>query len=203
MNVEFTGRQYEVTPAVRRHVQNGLEKISKILGDSFDTHVVLSIEKHRHIAEITVTVRANSLVGLAEANDMMLAVNEAIEKIDRQAVKYRTKFKSKKRIQRKAAAAGRWNGNMAPAVDTKIMVGTSETTAVDVLVHTFPGVVKIKDAHVVPSSESVAMRPMTLEEAVKEAEFRDREVFVFRDHAGQVRVLHRKKDGRMELIEVP
>jgi putative sigma-54 modulation protein len=188
---------------VRRHVQNGLEKISKILGDSFDTHVVLSIEKHRHIAEITVTVRANSLVGLAEANDMLLAVNEAIEKIDRQAVKYRTKFKAKKRIQRKAAAAGRWNGNMAPAADTKIMVGTSETTAVDVLVHTFPGVVKVKDAHVVPSSESVAMRPMTLEEAVKEAEFRDREVFVFRDHAGQVRVLHRKKDGKMELIEVP
>jgi putative sigma-54 modulation protein len=34
-------------------------------------------------------------------------------------------------------------------------------------------------------------------------EFRDREVFVFRDHAGQVRVLHRKKDGKMELIEVP
>jgi putative sigma-54 modulation protein len=203
MNVEFTGRQYEVTPAVRRHVQNGLEKISKILGDSFDSHVVLSIEKHRHIAEITVTVRANSLVGLAEANDMIQAVNEAIEKIDRQAVKYRTKIKAKKRIQRKAAAAGRWNGSAAPAMDTKIMVGTSETTAVDVLVHTFPGVVKIKDAHVVPSSESVAMRPMTLEEAVKEAEFRDREVFVFRDHAGQVRVLHRKKDGKMELIEVP
>jgi putative sigma-54 modulation protein len=142
-------------------------------------------------------------VGLAEANDMIQAVNEAIEKIDRQAVKYRTKFKAKKRIQRKAAAAGRWNGSAAPAMDTKIMVGTSETTAVDVLVHTFPGVVKIKDAHVVPSSESVAMRPMTLEEAVKEAEFRDREVFVFRDHAGQVRVLHRKKDGKMELIEVP
>ena len=203
MNVEFTGRQYEVTPAVRRQVQNGLEKISKILGDSFDTHVVLSTEKHRHIAEITVIVRANSLVGLAEANDMMAAVNEAIEKIDRQAVKYRTKAKAKKRVARKAAAASRWNGSASPANDTKIMVGTSESTAVDVLVHTFPGIVKITDAHVVPSSESVAIRPMTLEEAVKEAEFRDREVFVFRDHAGQVRVLHRKKDGKLELIEVP
>jgi len=203
MNVEFTGRQYEVTPAVRRQVQSGLEKISKILGDSFDSHVVLSTEKHRHIAEITVIVRANSLVGLAEAPDMTQAVNEAIEKIDRQAVKYRTKYKAKKRTARKAAAAGKWNGNAQPANDTKIMVGTSETTAVDVLVHTFPGIVKIKDAHVVASSESVAMRPMTLEEAVKEAEFRDREVFVFRDHSGQVKVLHRKKDGKMEVIEVP
>jgi putative sigma-54 modulation protein len=203
MNVEFTGRQYEVTPAVRAQVKSGLEKIQKILGDAFDTHVVLSTEKKRHIAEITVIVRANSLVGVAEATDMSQAVNEAIEKIDRQAVKYRTKSKSKKRTARKAAASGRWNGTAAPASDTKIMVGTSETTAVDVLVHTFPGIVKIKDAHVVPSSESVAIRPMTLEEAVKEAEFRDREVFVFKDNAGRVRVLHRKKDGKMELIEVP
>ena len=43
----------------------------------------------------------------------------------------------------------------------------------------------------------------TFEEAVKEAEFRDREVFVFRDHQGKVKVLHRKKDGKMELIEAP
>jgi putative sigma-54 modulation protein len=203
MNVEFTGRQYEVTPAVRKQVEHGLEKLSKILGDTFDTHVVLSAEKRRHKAEITVLVRASSLVGIAEASDMTSAVNEAIEKIDRQAVRYRTKYKAKKRIARKAAAAGRWNGSRAPESDTKVMVGTSETTAVDVLVHTFPGTVRIKDAHVVASSEAVAMRPMTLEEAVKEAEFRDREVFVFRDHAGQVRVLHRKKDGKMELIEVP
>jgi putative sigma-54 modulation protein len=203
MNVEFTGRQYEVTPAVRKQVEHGLEKLSKILGDTFDTHVVLSTEKRRHKAEITVLVRASSLVGVAEASDMTSAVNEAIEKIDRQAVRYRTKNKAKKRIARKAAASGRWNGNAATESDTKVMVGTTETTAVDVLVHTFPGTVRIKDAHVVASSEAVAMRPMTLEEAVKEAEFRDREVFVFRDHAGQVRVLHRKKDGKMELIEVP
>jgi putative sigma-54 modulation protein len=42
-----------------------------------------------------------------------------------------------------------------------------------------------------------------LEEAVKEAEFRDRDVFVFRDPQGKVKVLHRKKDGRVELIEAP
>jgi len=47
------------------------------------------------------------------------------------------------------------------------------------------------------------MRAMTIEEAVKEAEFRDRDVFVFRDTAGKVKVLHRKKDGKMELIEAP
>jgi len=79
----------------------------------------------------------------------------------------------------------------------------TESTAVDVVVHSFPGNVRLTETHVVKSEDSVAMRPMTLEEAVKEAEFKDREVFVFRDHSGKVKVLHRKKDGKMELIEAP
>ncbi|MDP9268174.1 MAG: sigma 54 modulation/S30EA ribosomal C-terminal domain-containing protein [Acidobacteriota bacterium] len=59
------------------------------------------------------------------------------------------------------------------------------------------------EAHVVRSEDSVALRPLTLEEAIKECEFRDREVFVFRDREGRVKVLHRTKDGKMELIEAP
>ena len=71
------------------------------------------------------------------------------------------------------------------------------------LVHSFPSETPLAEPHLVRSNDGVAMRPMSLEEAVKEAAFRDREVFVFRDHGGQALVLHRKKDGKMELIEVP
>ena len=67
----------------------------------------------------------------------------------------------------------------------------------------FPNSVKFTEAHIVKSPDSVSHKPLTLEEAVKEAEFRDREVFVFRDMEGRVKVLHRKKDGKMELIEAP
>ena len=96
-----------------------------------------------------------------------------------------------------------WDRLSTAAEETKIAVGVAESTAVDVVVHAFPGVVRIAEAHIVKSDDSVAMRPMTIEEAVKEAEFRDREVFVFRDHEGRVKVIHRKKDGKMELIEAP
>ena len=47
------------------------------------------------------------------------------------------------------------------------------------------------------------MRPMTLEEAIKEPHFSDRDVFIFRDPKGKVMVLHRASEGKMELIEVP
>lgn len=205
MALELTGRQYEVTPAVRKQVEHGLEKLQKILGKTFDTHVILATEKKRHIAEITINIRNHSFVGIAEAAEMSQAVGDAIDKIDRQAVKYKTKFRAKKRAARKAGATAAWNGAAAetdksPAV---LAVGTSETTAVDVVVHSFPVSSRITEAHVTKSDDSVALSPMTLEEAVKEAEFRDRDVFVFRDRQGKVKVLHRKKDGKMVLIEAP
>ena len=199
MNVEYTGRQFEVTPAIRKQVQSGLEKIQKILGD-FDTHVILSAEKHRHIAEITVTVRNHApIVGLAEATDMVAAIGSALDRIDRQAVKYKTKWKSKKRQARKKFA----QQPMREEVPLAVAVGGTLETAVPVTVHSFPTVVKFTETHIVRSSDSVSHKPLTLEEAVKEAEFRDREVFVFRDPEGKVKVLHRKRDGKMELIEAP
>ena len=68
---------------------------------------------------------------------------------------------------------------------TQTVVGLSEKTAVPVMVHKYPAVAKTTEVHLVRSDEAVAMRPMTLEEAIKEAHFRDRDVFVFRDPKGQ------------------
>ena len=59
------------------------------------------------------------------------------------------------------------------------------------MVHKYPAVAKTTEVHLVRSDEAVAMRPMTLEEAIKEAHFKDRDVFVFRDPKGKVMVLHR------------
>jgi ribosome hibernation promoting factor len=199
MNVEYTGRHFEITPAIRHQVELGLEKIQKLLGNHFDSHVVLSAEKHRHTAEITVTVRNHPpIVGLAEEGEMKVAVGNALDRIDRQAVKYKTRWKSKKRQARKKL-------EQRPKEEIAIAVGASEDmkTSVPIMVHSFPNVAKVTETHVVRSADSVSLKPLTLEEAVKEAEFRDREVFVFRDPQGRVKVLHRKKDGRVEVIEAP
>lgn len=196
MNVEYTGRQCEITPDIRKQVELGLKKLTRILGDNFESKVILSVEKHRCKAEITVSAR-NSVVGLAESTEMNLAVGEALDKIERQIVKHRARTRNIKRQAKK-----KWVGE-APLPEMRVAVGTSATTAIPVVVHTFPAAARITEAHVVTSSDSVAMRPMTLEEAVKEAEFRDRDVFVFRDPKGKVMVLHRTRDGKMELIEAP
>jgi putative sigma-54 modulation protein len=208
MNVEYTGRHYEVTTAIRKEVETGLTKIRKILGDRFETKVILAVEKHRHKAEITISPRNGPIVGLAQAKDMSLAVNEALDHLEKQAVKYKTKWVSKKRSARKSEEVKKWNGN-APVPNeisedgAQPLVGRSKKTAVPVMVHKYPPAAKTTEVHLVRSDEAVAMRPMTLEEAIKEAHFRDRDVFVFRDPKGKLMILHRNREGKMELIEAP
>ena len=206
MNVEYTGRHYEVTSAIREEVETGLTKIRKILGDKFEAHVILTVEKHRHKAEITITPRNGLLVGLAQAKDMTIAVNEALDHLEKQAIKYKTRWQAKKRLARKTEEVKKWNGDHSAPVaagELQAAVGSSAMTAVPVLVHKYPAVAKSTEIHVVRSDDAVSMRPMTLEEAIKEAHFKDRDVFVFRDPKGKVMVLHRARDGKMQLIEVP
>ncbi len=197
MNVEYTGRQYEVTSAIRKEVETGLAKIRKILGDRFETKVILAVQKHRHKAEITINPPNGPLVGLAQASDMKSAVSEALDHLEKQALKYKTRWRTKKR------EGGRKLNDQTVEEPMQAAVGASVTTAVPVVVHKYPAVARTTEAHLVRSTDSVALHPLTLEEAIKEAEFRDRDVFVFRDPKGRVMVLHRTRDGKMELIEAP
>lgn len=177
MNVEYFGRQYEITPAVRDEVELGLTKLTKILGENFKSKVILSVEKHRNIAEITVKRRRGHIVGLAESTDMISAVNQALEHIETQALRHN----GRRRTTLRKPKDKKWQAPIEADAEMQIAVGANTATAVPVLVHKFPSIARTTEAHLVHSTDSVAMRPMTIEEAVKECEFRDREVFVFRD----------------------
>jgi putative sigma-54 modulation protein len=197
MNVEYTARKYQITPTIRREVETGLGKIRKILGDRFETKVVLAVEKRRHKAEITINPPNGPIVGLAQTTDMMSAVNEALDHLQKQALKHKTKWLSKKR-----KAVKKFDGQSLEE-NLEAVIGLAENTTVSVLVHKFPSVARTTEVHLVHSRDSVALRPMTLEEAIKETHFRDKDVFVFRDPQGKLMVLHRTRDGKMELIEAP
>jgi putative sigma-54 modulation protein len=197
MNVEYTARKYEITPTIRKEVETGLSKIRKILGDRFETKVILAVEKRRHKAEITINPPNGPIVGLAQTSDMKSAVSEALDHLQKQALKHKTKWLSKKR-----KAVKKFDGQSMEE-NLEAVIGLSENTTVSVLVHKFPSVARTTEVHLVHSRDSVALRPMTLEEAIKETHFRDKDVFVFRDPQGKLMVLHRTRDGKMELIEAP
>jgi putative sigma-54 modulation protein len=211
MDVEYTGRQTTVTKKLKQQAEAGLARIEKILGRVVSVHVTLSTDKHRQTAEVQVLTRNQELVAKCEATDMTIALRDALVTIEQQAIRYKKKAVTIKRHPKeelKAAANEAEAATVMPVVrkvsKAKVVAKSSVgRKAVPMLVHSFPSRSPLSEPHVVRSTDGVALRPMSLEEAVKEAEFRDRDVFVFRDQGGKAMVLHRKRDGKMELIEVP
>lgn len=201
MNVEYTGRHYEVTAADRKEIESGLSKIKKILRGGFESKVVLALEKHRHKAEIAINSRVGDLVALSQAKDMKAAIGSALEHLEKQALKNKTRIITKKRRNHKDV--DRNDGIATPAASTSRRSSAAASSTVSMVVHKFPAFAKSTEVHLVRSDDAVALRPMTLEEAIKEAHFRDRDVFVFRDPKGKLMILHRTRDGKMELIEAP
>jgi putative sigma-54 modulation protein len=208
MDVEYTGRQTTITKKLKLQTEAGLARIVKIVGSSGSAHVILSTDKYRQIADLTIQTKHYKLVARCEATEMEAALRDALETIERQGIRQKKKFGTIKRHP-KAEVKGASTEVAAPrtrkaSVPVKVATKTSVgRKAVPMLVHSFPSHSPLAEPHVVRSTDGVALRPMSLEEAVKEAAFRDRDVFVFRDHGGQAMVLHRKRDGKMELIEVP
>jgi putative sigma-54 modulation protein len=218
MQVEYTGRQVTVTPALRAIADESIARIAKILGKTTAAHVVLTAEKYRQFAEVSIKTRLQNIVAMSESNNMETALREALDKAETQAIRCKKKIQAIKRQpkEEKLTAEPRLTrprraARTVSAIEEVPVKTTTKKTngnghakpVMPVTVHSFPARVPMPEPHVVRSADSVAIRPMTLEEAVKEAEFRDRDVFVFRDHEGQVKVLHRKRDGKMELIEAP
>lgn len=218
MQVEYTGRQVTVTPALRALAEEGIERIGKILGRTTAAHVILSAEKYRKTAEVSIKTRRVEILGVSESTNLETALRGALDKAETQAVRCRKKLQAKKRQpkeekitaepqlerpRRSAKSAAVPGTSAAPSASPGANGNGRSRPVIPVTVHSFPSRAPIPEPHVVRSTDSVALRPMTLEEAVKEAEFRDREVFVFRDKNGNVKVLHRKRDGKMELIEAP
>src|SRR5205814_9960613 len=146
MTVEYTGRHYEVTPANRKDVEAGLTKIRKILRDKFESKVILAVEKHRHKAEITISSRIGPLVGLAQAADMRAAIGEALEHLEKQALRHKAR-----RITKKRRNHDKWNGEAkAQPVQQAAAAGAgSSSTTVPMVVHKFPAVAKSTEVHLV------------------------------------------------------
>ena len=221
MQAEYTGRQVSITPALRRMGDEGIERIAKLLPKVVGAHIVLTSEKYRKTADVSVKMRAGKIVGFAESTQMDQALREALERAETQAIRYRKRLHTIKRQPKEEKLPSdvlptrprksnrprpepEEQSPLAEAVEAAKAYGKrAGRTMVPVTVHTFPARRPIPEPHIVRSSDSVALRPMTIEEAVKEAEFRDRDVFVFRTNEGTVCVLHRKRDGKMELIEAP
>lgn len=198
MDFELTGRNVKVTKDLRAMADESLNRIEKIVGTGASARIIFRSQKLLSIAEVTVIARQHTVVGVAEAPDLTIALRTALEKTEKQAIRWRKSKVEKKRQATPISAIL----PAVPAEKTAPEVEAAQAAAGRKGQAFTSGKRKSSGVHIVPAPEAMALRPMTIEEAVKEAESGDRQVFVFRDLAGDVKVLHCAGDGLVRLTEV-
>src|SRR5438309_4802440 len=96
MQVSVTFRHMEATDALKSFASDKVSRIEKYMHTPTDAHVVLSVEKHLHRAEINVTANGIRIRGEETSPDMYGSIDGATQKIERQLKRYRNKLASHK-----------------------------------------------------------------------------------------------------------
>lgn len=228
MEVAFTARQVRVSKGLKATAEEGIGRISLILGKITSAAFTFRAERHLQIVEISLQSRNHSIVAHGEGTAQESALRQALVHAEQQAQKFRDRTRTRKRlpklatstvearVPRKAVRVRRSVGlehGAEPAAEDHLSNGNGhrapivrppgKKTRAAITVHSFPGNPKVVEPHILSASEALAIRPMTVEEAVKEAEFQDRDLLIFRTPTGDLYVLHRRRDGKMEMVEMP
>jgi putative sigma-54 modulation protein len=89
MNVEYTGRGTTITPKQKKLADSEVTRIDSIIGRTVSAHVILTEDKYRQIAEVTMLTATETLVARCEGTDMLLALHDALKTIELQAIKHK------------------------------------------------------------------------------------------------------------------
>jgi len=184
-----------------------LERIARILGKNARASITFGAQRHLQIVEVTVQLRLQTIAATGKADTADAALKEAIEHAVNQARRYRDRRLEGKRLPKEekmltAPPVARPKARAAaPEADAGEAKPRTRARA-SIAVHSFPNRATVVEPHILKSGEAISLKPMTIEEAVKDTEFRDRDLLIFRNPAGEMFVLHRRRDGQMELVEI-
>jgi putative sigma-54 modulation protein len=194
MNINYTGRHDAFPPKQRARLEAKLQKLSKLVerkGEK-EAHVILTQERFLHNVEITFNAWDHSFVGIGSDRDLVVAANTALDKLEKQIVKLRTKWRDTKRHKDKEATTLQAIPEAPP--DGGRAKGGKASARLST-----PAVKDRKKVFRVNHGEG--SKPMTLEEAMLEMEA-SQDYMVYRDaRTDRVTVLMRRPDGHFDLIE--
>jgi ribosome hibernation promoting factor len=178
VRITYTGRQVELAPAQLKKIEAQFAKVGKLLDgkEEREAHVVLSLERHLHHAEVTVRYHNHELVCIGSNADLFTAIHSAADRLEKQAIKVRDKWRDAKRTPRKGTEEERIPaGETAPEQE-----GERKLFRIN---------------------HHQKRKPMTLDEALLEME-KDRDYLVYRDaETDRICVLVRRRDGHYDLVE--
>jgi putative sigma-54 modulation protein len=168
----------ETDQGVKDYVEEKIQRLEKYIVNPSEIHVVLSSEKFRHIAEITVIGNGVTLNSQGRNSDLYAAIDQMVEKAERQ-------------IRERRGRARQKRSNLSPSKAAPIRRGRSAF--------------KSKEEMEIPSitrRKHTLAKVMSLEEAVAQLDLLKEDFLVFiNSDSEQINVLRRSKDGGYEWVE--
>jgi len=185
MATEISGRNYEIPSKIRAMLESKLAKIEeKLFDDVIDVRCVLQVQKYLNICEIIITGKDHDVKTVQNSKESMQeAIDLALDHIKRQAQKNRKKVRDHHRK----------DGNNHKAERANIT-----EWAVQVL---DPGKLRVRNRPRIVKTNSLPIRPMSIEEAALRLEDSKNEFIVFRDlDTDKVSVIYKRRDSNLGLI---
>jgi len=176
MKISVTFRNAEGENWQKEYVEERLKKLKKYIDNPVDARLILSVEKFRNTAEINLMANGLNVNGKEEEKDMHLAIDNAIEKIERQLKKQKEKVRGfKTNLSR--------NGEFGEESVTEEGEESSDAKVVE--------------------TRKVVLKPMSIDDAVLEMETTKNRFVIYRDSSTEnVNVIYRREDGKFALLEI-
>ena len=172
MTIIISGRNIDVTDALRAAVEDKLGKLEKYFTSETEVHVTLGVEKDRQKIEVTIPVKGNIIRSEQVSNDMYVSIDLVEEIIERQLKKYKNKI-----IDKQQAV-----GNFKQEFIEKDYVDDEEIQIV--------------------RSKRFDIKPMYPEDACVQMELLGHNFFVFVNaETDQVNVVYKRKGGTYGIME--
>ncbi|MBV7272182.1 ribosome hibernation-promoting factor, HPF/YfiA family [Clostridium thailandense] len=173
MRITVSGKNIEVTNALRSTVEKKMSKLEKYFNPDVEAHATLSVEKNRQIVEVTISVGGILLRAEEAHDDMYASIDIVVDKLEGQIRKQKTK------LQRR---------NHMESLRFQFIPDFNEEE-------------RVEESKIV-RTKRFAIKPMSAEEAVLQMELLGHSFFVYEnDKDGDVNVVYKRKDGNYGLIE--
>ncbi len=193
MRINVTFRHMEATDALREHAEKRVRRVAKYVHRPIDAHVILSVVKRRHIAEVILNADRTTMTAKEETGDLYSAIDLASDKLEHRARKHTEKITSHKMSPRSRRAQTTAPEAAAPE--------PQETSGLRMNVLRADSFGRRKGPEVM-HSKRLPVKPMSVEEAVMQMDLMSNEFLVFRNAANDtLSVVYRRKDGHYGLIE--
>jgi putative sigma-54 modulation protein len=172
MMITVTFRRMEPTESLKAYAEEKLSKIKKYLDSPMEAHVVLEVEKFRHMADVTVNVDGTRIKAYEETEDMYSAIDMVMDKIENQVKKHRSRLRERK---------------VESIKGDQVLVSEAAEALPD---------------EPVISVEKLVAKPMDPEEAAMQLSASRQDFLVFRNsRSREINVIYKRKDGNIGLIE--